>query len=650
MKALKILTILLAVLLTATACKGETTPEATAAPTEAPTTAPTEVPTPAPTLPPTATPAAAPDEVPVLELVAPAEITGIAWQWTEWTQTSPAAQAAIPDPQNYILTFQEDGTLFVKADCKGGGGTYTAEGMQMTLTLDPMSQQVCSETSQADTFITLLGQVNAFGMQEGKLVLLLAENAGQIALVNAGQPETAPPAADDGTCDPGIDPANVFIDTFKDAFGLPDDTFINCVAGTPYDALNPTGPKGLPDHIEVNFNTPDPAAKAPGDPVIYIIPIADYVSLWEQNGDLSVSEAYTQVVQLLRVRPDPIPTAGMPVLPFEEVPAKNDLVTQYNYVDTDFGFGVRFVGRFSDDPAPVTNDNPQMFYIFQGLSDDGAFYVSFFYPVRTDALPDSDTVTEEERQQAASGPAYLTGKVADLNALAYTDWQPTLATLDAVITSLKFPPPIQGPGLTDALWAWNELILPEGNSLIENADAYTLRFLPDGTVHITADCNTGTGAYTLDGNALSIQVGAITRMACGENSLSDQFLTYLSQVASYELLPTYLGLDLAEDGGRLGFYIGSPLAETPDLPEDAPVAEAVDTINVRSGPGTDYPSYGLAKPGARAKIIGVSADGAWWVIELPDYVAPDGRGWVSADYVTVSNAEGVPIIEAPPLP
>ena len=645
MKAMKLLAILLLILLIGTACKGEQPPEATALPTEAATAVPTEVPTAVPTLPPTTTPATPPEEVPVLELVAPAAIANITWQWTSWTQTEPAAQAVIPDPQNYTLTFREDGTLLVTADCKSGGGTYTAEGMQMTLTLDPMSQQVCSETSQADTFVSLLGQVNAFGMQEGSLVLLLADNAGQITFANAGQPETAPPA-EAGPCDPGIDPANVFIDTFKDAFGLPDDTFINCVPATPYNA---EAPGGLPDHIQVNFNNPDPAAKAPGDPVIYIIPVADYLALWQQNGDLRVSEAYTQVVQLLRVRPDPIPIAGMPVLPFEEVSGENDLVTQYAYVDTDFGFGVRFVGRFSDAPAPVTNDSPQMFYIFQGLSDDGAFFVSFFYPVRTDALPDSDTVTEAERQQA-SDPAYLPGKVADLDAVPYTDWQPSLATLDAVITSLKFPPPIQGPGLTDALWAWNELILPEGNSLIENADAYTLRFLPDGTVNIVADCNTGAGTYTLEGNALTIQVGRITRVACGENSRSDQFLDYLSQVASYELLPAYLGLDLAEDAGRLGFYVGSPLPEGPDLPADAPVAEAIDTINVRSGPGTDYPSYGLAKPGSRARVIGVSADGAWWVIELPDYVAPDGRGWVSADYVTVTNAEDVPIIEAPPLP
>ena len=652
MKSLNILAIFLLFLLVGTACKGETTPEpTTVSPTEAPTAAPTKNPTPLPTLSPTATPTVAADEIPVLELAPSAAITNIIWQWAEWTQIDPAAQALIPDPEQYAITFFSDGTLLVKADCNNGSGTYTADGMQMSITLNEMTSQACSETSQADTFLALLGQVNAFGMQDDKLALLLAENKGQIALVNGGEIDTAPPAADESACNPGIDPANVFVDTFKDAFGLPDDTFINCVAGTPYKQDDATGVAGLPDHIEINFNNPDPAAKTYRDPVIYIIPIADYIALWEQNNDLSVSETYTQVVQLLRVRPAPIPTADMPVLPFEQVHGTNDLASQYAYVDTDFGFGVRFVGRFAETPLPVSNDTPQMFYIFQGLSDDGAFYVSFFYPVRTDELPDSDAISDAERQQAGSDPAaYLEDKIADLNALSDTDWQPSLAALDATIASLKFPPPIQGPGLTDALWAWNELILPDGASLIQDADAYTLRFLPDNTVYITADCNTGLGEYTLDGNALTIQVGRLTRVVCGENSLSDQFLDYLSRVDSYELLPAYLGLDLAEDAGRLGFYIGSPIPENPDLPADAPIAEARETINVRSGPGTDYPSYGLANPGDRALIVGVSADGGWWVIDLPDYIAPDGRGWVSADYVTVSNAEGVPIVEPPPLP
>jgi len=58
----------------------------------------------------------------------------------------------------------------------------------------------------------------------------------------------------------------------------------------------------------------------------------------------------------------------------------------------------------------------------------------------------------------------------------------------------------------------------------------------------------------------------------------------------------------------------------------------------------------LAAAGDKARILGISEDGLWWVIELPDYVAPDGRGWVSAGYVNAANADDVPVIATPPLP
>ena len=81
-----------------------------------------------------------------------------------------------------------------------------------------------------------------------------------------------------------------------------------------------------------------------------------------------------------------------------------------------------------------------------------------------------------------------------------------------------------------------------------------------------------------------------------------------------------------------------------------PYGIANDYVNVRSGPGTNYPVYGVAAPGATAEIAGKSADNAWWVVKIPTTTAADGLGWVSADYVTVSNADNVPVIPAPAPP
>lgn len=102
---------------------------------------------------------------------------------------------------------------------------------------------------------------------------------------------------------------------------------------------------------------------------------------------------------------------------------------------------------------------------------------------------------------------------------------------------------------------------------------------------------------------------------------------------------------------------GVPIVDAPAPPTQIPPPEtpaegaaygiALDTINVRSGPGNQYSSYGVVSPGATAPIIGTSADGSWWVVAIPTSVAPDGQGWVSAAYVDAYNIQNVPVIPAP---
>ena len=76
---------------------------------------------------------------------------------------------------------------------------------------------------------------------------------------------------------------------------------------------------------------------------------------------------------------------------------------------------------------------------------------------------------------------------------------------------------------------------------------------------------------------------------------------------------------------------------------DQPSVTATTLLNVRKGPGTDFESYGLLQPGQSAVAIGTNADGTWFAIDIPP--APDGMGWVSAEYVTANNTDGLPIIE-----
>jgi heat shock protein HslJ len=62
---------------------------------------------------------------------------------------------------------------------------------------------------------------------------------------------------------------------------------------------------------------------------------------------------------------------------------------------------------------------------------------------------------------------------------------------------------------------------------------YTVQFLADGSLQFKADCNTGSGKYIINGNSLSIELGAMTMAACPPESLSDEFLQNLGIAASY---------------------------------------------------------------------------------------------------------------------
>lgn len=105
--------------------------------------------------------------------------------------------------------------------------------------------------------------------------------------------------------------------------------------------------------------------------------------------------------------------------------------------------------------------------------------------------------------------------------------------------------------------------------------------------------------------------------------------------------------------GEPGATVTLTPTETP-LPTDTPtsvpaLATTNANLNVRSGPGTDYPVLGVLSTGQTVEITGVSADYRWWQVKLSG--VPNDRGWVSAFYVNAENTANVPIVQpstAPP--
>ena len=89
---------------------------------------------------------------------------------------------------------------------------------------------------------------------------------------------------------------------------------------------------------------------------------------------------------------------------------------------------------------------------------------------------------------------------------------------------------------------------------------------------------------------------------------------------------------------------------TPPPDANVPTITTTDVVNIRSGPGTDYPSYGVAPIGTTAIAIGISPDSGWYNIQIPAEISSEGTGWVNANYVTAENTENLPVVQPPPLP
>jgi heat shock protein HslJ len=122
------------------------------------------------------------------------EILGTQWQWAELTETEPASQSVVPDPENYVLVLNADGTVNLKADCNQVQWTYTVEGDSLTFnTLGPSTLAFCGEESLDQLFLSKLGMGGTFSVEDGRLVLELNENAGRMVFNNGGPAETAPP-------------------------------------------------------------------------------------------------------------------------------------------------------------------------------------------------------------------------------------------------------------------------------------------------------------------------------------------------------------------------------------------------------------------------------------------------------------------------
>lgn len=82
------------------------------------------------------------------------------------------------------------------------------------------------------------------------------------------------------------------------------------------------------------------------------------------------------------------------------------------------------------------------------------------------------------------------------------------------------------------MWILHTHISERADTISRNTDAFTLTFLPNGTVEIGSDCGKMNGTYTIEASHMSITDIQKTSMVCSQ-SQEEKFATVLSAVTEY---------------------------------------------------------------------------------------------------------------------
>jgi len=176
-------------------------------------------------------------------------------------------------------------------------------------------------------------------------------------------------------------------------------------------------------------------------PRLYVIPVANMQSFPGGGYGLDV---LAQLQQILTTKPAKL-SENMPILPFNVNFDNGEAFhSNVNYVNFKNGAGVRFLAQFAQFPNTIGH---RASYIFEGLTNDGKYYVCMTLPISQTALDQYnapyDTVNSDPVASKAfwdNFESYLVGAIAILEETPNSSFTPDLSQLDALVQSLSVKP------------------------------------------------------------------------------------------------------------------------------------------------------------------------------------------------------------------
>lgn len=114
------------------------------------------------------------------------ELVGTTWLWQEFVDMADEGSYTVPNPENYTLTLQEDGTANLQADCNQVTWTYTMDGGLTFDTVGVSTLAFCGEDSLDQQYLERLGQTATYVFDDGGLLHLnLAMDSGNMVFAAA---------------------------------------------------------------------------------------------------------------------------------------------------------------------------------------------------------------------------------------------------------------------------------------------------------------------------------------------------------------------------------------------------------------------------------------------------------------------------------
>jgi hypothetical protein len=133
----------------------------------------------------------------------------------------------------------------------------------------------------------------------------------------------------------------------------------------------------------------------------------------------------------------------IPVLPFAN--ASQQIASQIQLIDFKTGRGVRLVTQYAQYAAPINNH--ELFYHFQGITNEGKYYIVATFPVSSSILAEDEKPESPVPaggvpfpQSTGPDPAYYEAVTQALDAMYPDSFNPSLFQLDALIQSITVTP------------------------------------------------------------------------------------------------------------------------------------------------------------------------------------------------------------------